>query len=607
TTITALPTINSTRASNHSTNLTTRIWNTSNGYAVTKKPLQTCGVNLKDREQFTKEIIPTFAYNSTVIDFFLSSVVFPKEAKQFPHKLTTSGWDLAEVKSHVTTGFSGTNDNRYLLPTSIAHFDPVKRSSTNALILTYLLQPENNKYLRISGTNSDTCSAQEFLDLRVKQDPEIRVLLDVGAQMLGLKNDELVTYWLQLRPDVAAGVYFNDKDELVIHPQNGLPIPFSPSPLAQQMDKCIVYLDDGHTRGTNLKLPRGTRAAVTLGPKVTKDRMPQGMPWCMRMRKLGHGQSVMFCAPTEIDTQIRKAARLPSEDQIHTSHALRWAMLGTCKDLEHHISHWAQQGVEYNRRADAQNSFSQTGYIETLKNSWVAAESRSLQEMSPNVGNPSMDEEQEREVSHKVEREQQIERPQKFEPATHKVHEDVLHFVNTGSLPAHPIGIVSLFHPLRSSDLAQSSPGSSKLQAGVDFCRTLKTSVDVQVCEYMRPVNWVLSGPDGTLMALSPYGVDQLLPAIRKSVFVRLHVFAPRVTRSTISFSDLRFYSMPDSSISPPDMLVQLQLRLFAGQVYFDSYSQYRAVCAFLGIFVAPDSDQAAILVQSDGFVKESD
>ncbi|KAG8732082.1 hypothetical protein FRC10_001233 [Ceratobasidium sp. 414] len=593
-------------------------------------------VNLKDYEQFTKEIIPTFAYNSAVIDFFLSSVVFPEEAKQFPHKLTTSGWDLAEVKSHVTTGFSGTNDNRYLLPTSIAHFDPVKQSSTNALVLTYLLQPENNKYLRICGTNSDACSAKEFLDLLVKQDPEIRVLLDVGAQMLGLKNDELVTYWLQLQPDVAAGVYFDDKDELVILPQNGLPIPFSASPLAQQMDKCIVYLDDGHTRGTDLKLPRGTRAAVTLGPKVTKDRLLQG---CMRMRKLGHGQSVMFFAPAEIDTQIRKAARLSSEDQIHTSHVLRWAMLGTCKDLEHHISHWAQQGVEYNRRADAQNNFAQTGDIETLKDSWVTAESRSLQEMYgvssstaaysesthrmafsipslrqrleslgvQTLEDPSMDEEQEREVSYEVEREQQIDRPPKSEPATHMVHEDILHFVNTGSVPVDPIGMVSLFHPLCSSNLAQSSPWAPKLQASLDFCRTLKTSTEIEVCEYMRPVNWVLSGPDDTLVALSPYEVDQLLPDIRKSPLVRLHVFAPRVTRFMISFSDLRFYSMPDSSISPPDMLVQLQLGLFAGQVYFDSYSQYRALCAFLGVFFAPDSDQAAIPVQSDGFVEESD
>ncbi|KAG8733067.1 hypothetical protein FRC10_000456, partial [Ceratobasidium sp. 414] len=238
---------------------------------------QLSGVNLKDQEQFIGELAPAFARNSAVVNFYLSSVVFPKEAKQFPHKLSTSGWDLAEVKAHVTTGFSGTNDNRYLLPTSIAQSDPVKQSSTNALVLTYLLRPENDHYLCIRGANGDTCSAKEFLNLLVKQDPEIRVLLDVGAQMLELKNDELVKYWLKLRPDVAAAVYFDDRDELVVLPQNGSPVPFSSSPLAQQMDKCVVYLDDGHTRSTDLKLPRGTRAAVTLGPKVTKDRLLQGM------------------------------------------------------------------------------------------------------------------------------------------------------------------------------------------------------------------------------------------------------------------------------------------------------------------------------------------
>jgi hypothetical protein len=235
------------------------------------------GVNLKDREQFSNELAPAFSRNSAVVDFFLSSVVFPKEAKEFPHKLSTSGWDLAEVKSHVTTGFSGTNDNRYLLPTSIAQVDPVKQSSTNALVLTYLLQPENNHYLCTRGANGDTCSAKQFMKLLVNQVPEIRVLLDVGAQMLELQNEELVRYWLELRPDIDAAVYFNDKDELVILPQHGTPVSFFSSPFAQQLDKCVVYLDDGHTRGTDLKLPRETRAAVTLGPKVTKDRLLQGM------------------------------------------------------------------------------------------------------------------------------------------------------------------------------------------------------------------------------------------------------------------------------------------------------------------------------------------
>ena len=40
----------------------------------------------------------------------------------------------------------------------------------------------------------------------------------------------------------------------------------------------VVYLDDAHTRGTDLELPQGMRAAVTLGPKVTKDRLVQGRP-----------------------------------------------------------------------------------------------------------------------------------------------------------------------------------------------------------------------------------------------------------------------------------------------------------------------------------------
>ncbi|KAG8789659.1 hypothetical protein FRC12_013327 [Ceratobasidium sp. 428] len=598
---------------------------------------QLSGVNLKDKDQFVKELIPVFARNSAVVDFFLSSVVFPKEAKQFPYKLSTSGWDLAEVKTHVTTGFSGTNDNQYLLPTSIAQSDPVKQSSTNALVLTYLLQPENDHYVCIPAANGDRSSAMELIKLLVKQDPEIRVLLDVGAQMLELKNDELVKHWLELRPDVAAAVYFDDKDELVILPQNGSPTPFFSSPLAQQMDKCVVYLDDGHTRGTDLKLPRETRAAVTLGPKVTKDRLLQG---CMRMRKLGHGQSVMFCAPTEIDSQIRKAAHLTSDGRIETLDVLRWAMLETCKDLEHHISHWAQQGVEYNRRAHAQREFERTKSIEMLKNGWTTPESRSLQEMydvlsSTGVSSesftqtafgidslkqrleslgvrrledPSMDEEQEREVSHEVEQERQIERPPKSKPAKHVVREEVRRFVKTGCIPHNPVDIVSLFRPLHSSGRGQSGVWSKKLVASLDFCKTLATSTSTQLSEYMRPVNWILSGKDGILVALSPYEVHELLPDIRQSAFVRLHVFAPRVTQSMISFSDLRFYSTPSSArlnSPPPELLLQLQLSLFAGQLYFEDHSHYRALCAFLGIYMGGDATHQDndIQVQTDGFV----
>jgi hypothetical protein len=52
--------------------------------------------------------------------------------------------------------------------------------------------------------------------------------------------------------------------------------PLDVSPFAKQMDQCLVYLDESHTRGTNLKLPADYRAIVTLGPGLTKDPLVQG-------------------------------------------------------------------------------------------------------------------------------------------------------------------------------------------------------------------------------------------------------------------------------------------------------------------------------------------
>jgi hypothetical protein len=110
----------------------------------------------------------------------------------------------------------------------------------------------------------------------VAQQPEVRVLLDVGAQMLELQNLDLAKAWLKLSPHTLAAIYFNDDDELAVVTRDGTTQLLLSSPFAQQLDQCVVYLDDAHTRGTDIKFPAGSRAAVTLGPKVTKDRLTQG-------------------------------------------------------------------------------------------------------------------------------------------------------------------------------------------------------------------------------------------------------------------------------------------------------------------------------------------
>jgi len=105
---------------------------------------QLSGVNTEDGTQVKDYLVPLFSRNKRVVDFYLSQVVFPRAAREFPSKLPTSAWDLVEDKKNLTTGFSGTNDNRYLLPTSITQEVPGFELGTNALVLQYLLRPEND-------------------------------------------------------------------------------------------------------------------------------------------------------------------------------------------------------------------------------------------------------------------------------------------------------------------------------------------------------------------------------------------------------------------------------------------------------------------------------
>ncbi|KAH9038807.1 hypothetical protein EDB85DRAFT_392096 [Lactarius pseudohatsudake] len=617
---------------------------------------QVNGVNTKDETQVDEHLFPLFSRNTRVIDFYLSQVVFPRAAKEFPSKLSTSAWDLVEDKSNVTTGFSGTNDNRYLLPTSITQEDPVSQLSTNALVLQYLLQPENNHYECTEGVNGERESAEAFLRRLVRQEPEIRVLLDVGAQMLELQNEELARHWLSLKPHVSAAIFFNESDHLTVLTQDGTVEPLISSPFNRQLDKCIVYLDDAHTRGTDLKLPRGTRAAVTLGPKVTKDRLLQG---CMRMRQLGKGQSVMFFAPGEVDRRIRSLIPRGQEPDVKREQLLlafvglspriqesgngvrvidilRWAMHETCWDIGHHLPHWAQQGVDHHRRFSAYKQYDSTGDLGVLRNSWLQRESRTLEEMyepapnaqiaglSPEIkGVPSlrerlerlgvtqltdvrMAEEQEREVNHEVERECHVEPPPSVHPAKHIIHDDLRKFVRTGSLPMHSKYIIPLFSQTGiDKALDSTTEWSPSPLATIDFTITTRCSDIVHLTDYLRPVNWVLtsgSGRNSVAIIISPHEANELLPTIRKSGKVRLHVYAPRVTASMRSFSDLAFHTIPSTPArewTAPAHL-RIELNLFAGQLYFDSREQYHRVCELLALHMA---HPGAKHVEVDGFV----
>ncbi|KAF9255590.1 hypothetical protein L218DRAFT_1034217 [Marasmius fiardii PR-910] len=602
------------------------------------------GINLKDSEQRHNVLFPVFRQNRACINFYLSKIVFPKAMKEFPYKLGTSGWDLACQKEEITTGFSGTNENRYLLPTSISQEDAPERISTNASMLVILSRPENDWYMSPSTHSLSGCQIIDAMVDNTKKN-DIRVLLDVGAQILEMTNVQVAKYWLARRPDVLAAVFFNARDELEVLTRDGTTEILSMSPFSQRLDDCLVYLDDAHTRGTDLKLPATWKACVTLGPKVTKDRLAQG---CMRMRKLGHGQSVMFMAPPNIDNAIRKRAnKLDPFSTVNSHDVLLWAMLETCEEIEHHFPRWLQQGVDFHTRNEGWKVVSAaqdpSEVSEIASSTWLQPEARSLQDwygVSPNSTeselaakardipeiwahckmlniastlDPRLAEEQEREVSHELERELEIQRPPAIRAAEHTLHRDVRKFVEEGSgyilMSSGAFG--SAFMAVRDGMLIWCPISTSKpiLFATQDYLKTVRAASNDLACDYIQPLNWALTNRfSSSIVILSPYEVNQLLPVIRKSKNVRLHLYTPRTIRSMRSTEDLQLYTIgpsitSESSWPLPNREAIDQLNLCAGQLYFSNYDAYLRTSTFLGIST-PEDKGHDMKIEGDGFVK---
>ena len=246
-------------------------------------------INTDHQQQFD-ELWNRLRLNRSVLDHYMNTFVFPAHARQFEVKIQASGWDLpllpvssSSDPSHLTTGFphaistgfSGTNDNRMLLPLTIKQDDLESLHQTNAEVLTYLLQPRNREYHRAPWRTKREERLLEDLSCK-----GIRVFIDAGAYVLEQDNDTLVKTWLAKDTRAQAAVYFGADSRAWVQYRNNKQAPLVATPFAEALDECLVYLDEAHTRGVDLKLPPHARGALTLALGQTKDHTVQGESVC---------------------------------------------------------------------------------------------------------------------------------------------------------------------------------------------------------------------------------------------------------------------------------------------------------------------------------------
>ncbi|KAM0194838.1 hypothetical protein ACHAPI_006847 [Fusarium lateritium] len=603
-------------------------------------------INVDDEMQLG-EIWKVVRYNEVVVDYFLNNFVFPRHAKQFEVKLQSNGWDIplsplgnasdgqSSSEKPLSTGFSGTNDNRTMLPLNIEQHDLPSLHHTSAEVLTYLLHPRNRRCIlpqdvQISAYLGRSSEMDLLNCLKAKS---IHVLIDAGAQILEMDNITLVEHWLRVDTYAVAGLYFDEDNKPWILTREGRKTPLLASPFADDLTKCLIYLDEAHTRGTDLRLPPDAKGALTLRLGQTKDHTVQA---AMRLRQLGTTQAISFFIPPEVHQSIADLQNKTMHEFIDSSDVIQWLLDNTCDQIEQLQPLYYSQGIDYCRRMQAaldypnfltdrsqrksyvqaikqdeqqslQNLYEpktksrasgmQTSNNEVLKGfiQDLNARKKTFQDTGKAVHASALQEvEQEREVAFEVESVRQVKKPQHYTAYSFPgLNPSLETFIRTGRLPADTNYFIHVFHALARTGTGRkfkvnSKATNSKLLETVEFGRTIKPKGDLSTDNFLRPVNWILWSPVAEIaIVIMPEEAEALIPIMRDPNSIlptHLLVYSAPITRKMLQFNDLTFHSIPPlpSDWKAPCWL-QNELGIYAGRLYFE-WSEYEDMCALMGI-----------------------
>jgi hypothetical protein len=281
-----------------------------------------------------------YQFNMAAINFWLATCVFPRETMQFPQRLIANACHLASNKNDANMGFSGTKDNRLLLPPQVELRIPEDDTliATDGKMVDLLL--ENEEVV----TLGDPKHVQERI-MKLAVDSGAHAIIDTGASMAGLSNADVADRLLHLLSKLSDGrssklrgvVFFDTKEETwTVKSLQGRTWPLGSSPIKES--GAFVFFDESRCRGVDKKLASEARAVITLSLGMCKDKLMQAAG---RMRKLDCGQHVIFAVPDEV---ARKICVDESElSSISPKQILEWVIQNTVDTTALSLSEWASQ------------------------------------------------------------------------------------------------------------------------------------------------------------------------------------------------------------------------------------------------------------------------
>ena len=221
-------------------------------------------------------------------------------------------------------------------------------------------------------------------------------------------------------------------------------------------------------------------------------------------------------------------------------------------------------------------------------------------------------EEQEREVLHEIEQEREVQRAREGKPAKPNAWDGLEYLIRHGKPPRETAaGCFPAFDTLKKTRLKSQYVRTDwpiHVVVTEDFLRTIETTNDSGQDDFLRPVQWVLKAAGVKQpIIISPNEAQAFLPLIRRSKRSTLILYQARTGRSMAAFDSMGVYRVPERDHVPGISGEAITtLNLFAGQLYFTTFEDYRKLCTLIGLW---DGERPLTLrreVANDNFVSSA-
>lgn len=488
-------------------------------------------IDLTNEAQFTV-LYNVFRDSCEVINWFMCACVLPRDTAQYPRRIVATSWDLTSAGA--ARGFSGTNDQYRLLPLHVKQHDPDDRAlrATNGRMLAQLSRHTRSCNLADAAGRG---SARTVLDHALSLG--LDAIIDTGSLLAGTGNEEAAEYLLNSSKlnDRYAGVSYADVTGgwVIMERESHRVTSLIDSPIDER-DTFVIF-DAARSRGADLKLHNNAVALVTLGQRLTKDSLMQGIG---RMRQLGYDQKIELFGLLELSSPIGNV--------INVTTILKWVMKNTQMITISGLGQWSIQGLLHCQGSQSPlyevvqlDKLYDGARYQGLLGEAIESQSRCYkpliqrnhlhgaivahtQKFGADVRflSSTIGEECEREIQ--LEQEEEEEREvtlQKVDPAIEHPwsYEKCLNVTTLKGLcdqVVHGVAPQRLIDlPLSPSDLSRIH-WANNLHVSASFLRTVIGPPSTTI-PFMRIVHAVLQFPDGAVLALSDMEADGVLGKLR--------------------------------------------------------------------------------------------